>query len=123
MINTMNNPAPMDSLDPIGHPHVLAKKKVKAKPQTPLVYRLMILYRFVLALVGGYVLSALSAIAIAEVFIQQRASAAMSATLIAFCVYCGAFIWVFMVQKTLKASLGIMVPSLVLLLLIKWLGN
>lgn len=97
--------------------------KKKAKAETPIRYRLMILYRFVLAVVGGYVLAALSAVGIAELFIEQRASAAMSATLIAFCVYCGAFIWVFMVQKTLKASLGIMLPCLALWLLLKLLGN
>jgi hypothetical protein len=117
----MNHPAPLDSFDKMSSPRGNAKKK--AKPETPLSYRFMIFYRFVLALVGGYILSALSAMAIAEVFIEQRASAAMSATLIAFCMYCAAFIWVFMVQKTLKASLGIVISSILLWVLVKFLGN
>ena len=117
----MNQPAPLDSFDQMKSPRVSAKKKAKA--QTPLSYRLMILYRFILALVGGYVLSALSAMVIADIFVEQKANAAMSATLIAFCLYCGAFIWVFMVQKTLKASLGIVVPSILLWILIQFLGN
>lgn len=117
----MNNPAQLDSFDPMSSPRVNVKKKTK--PATPLSYRLMILYRFVLALVGGYILAALSAMCIADLFSATPANAAMSATLIAFCVYCGAFIWVFMVQKTVKASLGIIVPSMLLWILIQFLGN
>jgi hypothetical protein len=49
-------------------------------------------------------------------------NAAMSATLIAFCLNCAAFIWVFMVQKTLKATLGIAVPCIALYALLKFLG-
>lgn len=47
----------------------------------------------------------------------------MSATLVAFLLHTTAFIWVFMVNKTLKATLGIVVPCLVLFALIKILGN
>lgn len=117
----MNHPAPLDSFEQMDRPRVSAKKKTKAA--TPLSYRFMILYRFILALLGGYILSALSAIVIAELFAEQPANAAMSATLIAFCLYCSAFIWVFMVQKTVKASLGIIVPSVLLWILIQFLGN
>lgn len=83
----------------------------------------MIFYRFVLAILGGYLLSALSAMLIAQTFAEYRSSAAMAATLIAFSVYCAAFIWVFMVNKTLKASLGILLPCLILFLIYKSLGN
>lgn len=117
----MNTPLHVDRFEPIHDPRVKRPKKVK--PATPFSYRFMIFYRFVLALVGGYILSALSAICIAELFVANPASAAMSATLIAFCVYCTAFIWVFMVQKTVKASLGIVIPSLVLWLIVQFLGN
>ena len=60
----------------------------KARKDTPslLTYRLMIFYRFALALVGGYVVAMLSAIVIADVFSEDRGSAAMSATLIASAV-------------------------------------
>lgn len=117
----MNHPTPLDSFEQMNRPRANVKKKVKAA--TPLRYRLMILYRFVLALVGGYILSALSAIVIADLFSATPANAAMSATLIAFCLYCSAFIWVFIVQKTLKATLGVVLPSLVLWVLIQFLGN
>jgi hypothetical protein len=57
-----------------------------------------------------------------ESFIANPLNAAMSATLIAFCLNCAAFIWVFMVQKTLKATLGIAVPCIALYALLKFLG-
>lgn len=96
----------------------------KRKESAPLLaYRLMIFYRFALALVGGYVLASLSAMLIAQYFMDYRASAAMSATLIAFALNAAAFIWVFMVNKTLKASLGIILPCLVLFALLKAVGN
>ncbi len=86
-----------------------------SKTNSPVLsYRLMIFYRFALALVGGYVLAMLSAIVIAEVFREDRGSAAMSATLVAFTLWACAFIWVFMVNKTLKATLGIVLPALCL---------
>lgn len=101
-------------------------RKAFAKPkekQSTLFYRLMIFYRFALALIGGYVISMLSAIVIAEVFTADRGSAAMGATIVAFLLWTAAFIWVFMVNKTLKASLGIILPSLILFVIYKLLGN
>lgn len=96
----------------------------KLKKQASLMpYRFMIAYRFVLALIGGYVLASLSAIMIAHHFAEYRGSAAMSATLIALTLWACAFIWVFMVNKTLKASLGIIIPSLALYVMYKLLGN
>ena len=86
-------------------------------------YRFMIFYRFALALIGGYVLASLSAVVIAQSFAESRASAAMSATLVAFTLWACAFIWVFMVNKTLKASLGIILPSIFLFVIYKFLGN
>lgn len=96
--------------------------KIKTKPLL-LPYRFMVFYRFALALIGGYILASLSAIVIAQIFEAHRSSAAMSATLIAFSLHCGAFIWVFMVNKTLKASLGIIIPSIILFIIYKCLGN
>lgn len=113
----------------MNHPHldvaVATSTKlpsVKAKPAL-LRYRVMIAYRFLLASFGGYALASLCAILIAQTFADYRASAAMAATLIAFTVQCAAFIWVFMVNKTLKASLGILLPSLVLFCIYTFLGN
>lgn len=101
-----------------------AKQTKKIKTQSSLFnYRLMIFYRFALALIGGYALAYLTAISVAQFFAEQRGEAAMSATLIAFTVWAGAFIWVFMVNKTLKATLGIAIPALVLFFICKFLGN
>lgn len=119
----MNHSTSLDAVEPIQTPRVKTPKKTKVKNETPLQYRLMIVYRFILALVGGYALAALSAIAIAEFFREQPANAAMSATLVAFCIQAAAFIWVFMVQKTLKASLGIVIPTILLWLMIHFIGN
>ncbi|MFC6051976.1 hypothetical protein A6M14_08560 [Acinetobacter sp. Ac_877] len=96
--------------------------KTKAKPSI-FTYRLMIFYRFALALVGGYALATLSAIVIAQTFSEDRGNAAMSATLVAFTLWACAFIWVFMVNKTLKASLGIIIPSILLFTVYYFLGN
>lgn len=94
----------------------------KTKPLF-LYYRFMIFYRFALAVLGGYCLSALSATVIAQVFVADKTNAAMSATLIAFCIYCGSFIWVFMVNKTWKVSAGIILPTLLLWAVYKFLGH
>ena len=88
-------------------------KKSKAQPNIVL-YRFMILYRFILAGLGGYILAALGAMFVAQFFSDARSSAAMSATMIGFLLQTCAFIWVFMVNKTLKATLGIVIPSILL---------
>ncbi|MCL6246792.1 hypothetical protein M5F00_02755 [Acinetobacter sp. ANC 4945] len=97
----------------------------KTRKDTPslLTYRLMIFYRFALALVGGYVVAMLSAIVIADVFSEDRGSAAMSATLIAFILWSCAFIWVFMVNKALKATLGIVIPAVCLYAIYMMMGS
>ena len=117
----MNNPTGLDVSTSVPI-HSQPKKTVTTLNQ----YRIMIFYRFVLAFVGGYALSALSAlsaIVIAQYFAEYRASAVMSATLVAFCVYCATFIWIFMVKKTVKATLGIVLPCLILFALYKMMGN
>lgn len=117
----MMNSTQADNLVITNSAQQLNKKLVKSK-QNLMAYRLMIAYRFALAGIGGYALAALSAMLIAQVFSDYRASAAMSATLIAFCLQAGAFIWVFIVNKTLKATLGIVIPTLIIFLLLKFLG-
>ncbi len=47
----------------------------------------------------------------------------MGATIVAFLIWTAAFIWVFVVNKTLKASLGIILPSFILFVIYKLLGN
>lgn len=98
-------------------------RKKSKQISTPLTYRIMIAWRFALALVGGYIIAMYSSIVIAQCFAQYRASAAMSATLIAFTLHACAFIWVFMVNKTLKASLGIILPAFALYVLAQVIGT
>lgn len=118
----MMNTSQADELSSLTSPSkTTAKKSLKAKPHLT-TYRVMIAYRFALAAFGGYALAALSAMVIAQYFSDYRGSAAMSATLIAFILQAGAFIWVFMVNKTLKATLGIVIPTLILYIILKMLG-
>ncbi|MDQ8953285.1 hypothetical protein RFH42_09965 [Acinetobacter rudis] len=98
------------------------RKKVK-QLTTPLTYRIDVAWRFLLAVVGGYIIAMYSAMVIAELFMEYRTSAAMSATLIAFTLHACTFIWVFMVNKTLKASVGVILPALILFVLVKVLEN
>ena len=101
-------------------PVLTTKRNLRHTPL--LAYRLMISYRFLLAIVGGYALASYVAIVLAKVFAEQRADAVMSATLIAFCIYCAVFIWVFMVKNTLKASLGVLLPTLTLFIISMMIG-
>ena len=84
----MNSTTQIDAL--VHSEKVRPKPAKKKKVDTPVSYRLMVLYRFALALLGGYLLAALSALTIAKVFIANPVNAAMSATLIAFCLNCAA---------------------------------
>lgn len=118
----MMNTTPMDEPVILSEKKPSPKVKPKNTPKTVLFYRIMILYRFILATVGGYALATCAAMFIAQYFSEYRGSAAMSATLLAFTLQACAFIWVFMVNKTLKATLGIMIPTLILYLLLKMLG-
>lgn len=117
----MNSQTELDAISAsVSTPTVSARAK-----STPslFTYRVMIFYRFALAILGGYLLASLSAMVIGKFFADYRASAAMAATLLAFCIHCAAFIWVFMINKTLKASLGIFVPCIILLVIFKMMGN
>lgn len=118
----MNTPAPLDLSTATTLPQKTANKVRATKKGIPLRYRGMILYRFMLALFGGYALASLSAMFIARVFVQDRMSAALGATLTAFAIHCAVFIWVFMVNRTLKASLGVLLPCLVLFCALLVLG-
>ena len=73
----MNSTTQIDAL--VHSEKVRPKPAKKKKVDTPLSYRLMVLYRFALALLGGYLLAALSALTIAKVFIANPVNAAMSA--------------------------------------------
>lgn len=97
-------------------------KKYKVEPKSLLSYRMMIFGRFVLSMFGGYYLSAILAMCLSVFFVNEpiKASAVMAVTMLAFVIHCGVFIWVFMVNSTVKAWLGVIIPSIVLTL-IYWL--
>lgn len=117
----MNSQTEFDALATIVATPTLSSKSKKST--SLLQYRLIVLYRFILAIFGGYVLASLTAIVTAKTFADHRTSAVMAATLLAFSIHCAAFIWVFMVNKTLKASLGIILPCLILFIIHLALGN
>lgn len=117
----MNSP----NMDVTATAHVVTPKaptKLKAKPKM-LAYRFMIFYRFLLAALGGYVLASLAAIVIAQTFSEYDSSAAMSATFIGFTLQACAFIWVFIVNKTFKATIGIVLPTVLLYIIYLFLGQ
>ncbi len=102
------------------NPATKSKKKVQPKLTA---YRFMIFYRFMLAAFGGYALASYAAMLIAHYFSESQSSAAMSATMIGFLLQTAAFIWVFMVNKTLKATLGILIPAVLFYLAYQLLGK
>ncbi|WP_139851290.1 hypothetical protein [Acinetobacter pullicarnis] len=118
----MNNPAQLNVATATECMPRARATKTKKK-EVSLSYRGMIFYRFCLALFGGYAFASLSAMAIAQLFINDRVNAVMSATLLAFVLHCAVFIWVFMVNKTLKASLGVLVPCAVLFCILIFVGQ
>lgn len=107
----MINSPQMDTVAPEAPARPIRKTQVQPNL---VAYRLMILYRCLLAGFGGYVLAALSAMFMAHFFSDYRSSAAMSATMIGFTLQACAFIWVFMINKTLNATLGIVIPCILL---------
>lgn len=90
--------------------------KKKVAPSSLIRYRLMIFSRFVLAIFGGYYFAAIAAMLIGCLFSSEpsRANAVFSATMLAFVVHCILFIWIFMVNSTLKVWLGVIIPSLIM---------
>jgi hypothetical protein len=99
---------------------ISASKKGNASKQVdPSVlvrYRLMVFLRFVLAIFGGYYLAAITATVMGMAFVAEplKVNAVLSATMLAFIIYCAVFIGVFMVRSTLKAWMGVILPSLVM---------
>ncbi len=101
-------------------PKPSSKNKVKANM---LAYRGMILYRFITGgcwrLSTGYTGNDLDCPA----FYRQWKRCGHVRHLIGFSLNAAAFIWVFMVNKTLKATLGIAIPGVLLYIAYKLSGN
>ncbi|MYN14846.1 iron transporter [Pusillimonas sp. TS35] len=90
-------------------------------PGVPLSYRLNVASRAVLAIGGGYVLSALVAASLGAALPLPRIQAALAATLLAFVVHACFAIWVFCVGSTARAWLGWLVLVLAPALHVWWL--
>lgn len=90
--------------------------KKQAKSSSLLKYRLMIFSRFVLAIFGGYYFAAIAAMLVGFLCSSEpsRANAVFGATMLAFVVHCILFIWIFMVNSTLKVWLGVILPSILM---------
>ncbi|WP_311223806.1 MULTISPECIES: DUF3649 domain-containing protein [unclassified Acidovorax] len=70
--------------------------------------------RALAAIVGGYVLSALCATAMALWLPLARAEAVTTGALASFAVYAGAVVWVFAARSAGRAWVGLALPSAVL---------
>lgn len=81
-------------------------------------YRLAVASRAVAAIAGGYVLSALGAMAMALWLPLARAEAVITGTLASFAVYTCAVMWVFAARDAWRAWAGLAAPSVVLALVL-----
>ena len=95
-----------------------AAEPVKARTGTTLAYRLAVASRAVAAIVGGYGLSALVAMALALWLPLARAEAVITGTLASFVVYTCAVMWVFAARDAWRAWAGLAAPSALLALLL-----
>lgn len=68
--------------------------------------------RVLIALVGGYLLSALSAIAIATNLPGDKINSIITGLMCTFIIYTVTVIFVFAAKTTLRAGIGVLVPCL-----------
>ncbi|MGH6647908.1 DUF3649 domain-containing protein [Aquabacterium sp.] len=69
--------------------------------------------RALAAILGGYIVAALSTGALAVSLPGSRPEATLTATMLSFAVYAGAVIWVFSARSAWRAWLGLALPALV----------
>ncbi|MEW7851310.1 iron transporter [Massilia aurea] len=80
-------------------------------------YRLAVAVRSLVAIFGGYALSAACAIWLGHLLPalgMTRLDAVLTASMLAFVVHACAAIWVFAIAGTWRAAIGILVPAAVL---------
>jgi len=88
-------------------------------------YRWQIALRVAVAILGGYALANIAAIAFSYLLPMPKGDAVMTGILLSFAIYIGAIMWVFAVRSVHKAWLGLVIPSLflgTLALLLKFAG-
>lgn len=74
-------------------------------------HRWVVASRALAAILGGYVLAALSAAALAVFLPLSRADATLTGTMLSFLVYACAVVWVFAARTATRAWLGLLLPS------------
>ncbi|WP_095193848.1 DUF3649 domain-containing protein [Pseudomonas sp. Irchel 3A7] len=87
---------------------------MKAKPSLPVSYRLAVTSRVLAAVLGGYVITALSSVCLTLWVPMARAEAVVTGMMSSFVVYLLAVIWCFACRTAWRAWLGLIVPSLLL---------
>lgn len=84
-------------------------------------YRLGVASRSVTAIVGGYLLAALSTMLLSVCLPMARVEAVMTATLLSFAIYTCAVMWVFATGSALRAWLGLLIPGAVMAAILQWM--
>jgi hypothetical protein len=79
-----------------------------------LQYRLGVASRAIAAILGGYVVTALSTALLAVILPMVRIDAVLTATLLSFAVYTCAVLWVFAAGSAFRAWIGIVLPAALL---------
>jgi len=88
---------------------------MKPKKTLPLRYRLKVSSRILLALAGGYLLTAVANASLARMFAaggMLRTEAVMASAILGFIIYCVAVMWVFACREGYRAWAGILLPTL-----------
>ncbi|MBZ9785214.1 DUF3649 domain-containing protein [Pseudomonas sp. REP124] len=100
---------------------------MKAKRNTlPVSYRLAVFSRVLAAVLGGYVITALSSVCLTLWVPMARAEAVVTGMMSSFLVYLLAVIWCFACRTAWRAWFGLMVPALILAAaagLTYWMGR
>ncbi|NUT74497.1 DUF3649 domain-containing protein [Pseudomonas sp. C1C7] len=100
---------------------------MKAKRNTlPVSYRLAVFSRVLAAVLGGYVITALSSVCLTLWVPMARAEAVVTGMMSSFLVYLLAVIWCFACRTAWRAWLGLIVPALILATaagLTYWMGR
>ncbi|KAF0862987.1 DUF3649 domain-containing protein [Pseudomonas sp. LD120] len=82
----------------------------------PASYRLAVASRVCAALLGGYLLAALSSVCLTLLLPGPRVDAVLSGMLLSFVFYLLAVLWCFACRSAWQAWAGVLLPSLVLAL-------
>ncbi|MHC8355751.1 DUF3649 domain-containing protein [Pseudomonas sp. LB3P81] len=92
----------------------------------PVSYRLAVTSRVLAAVLGGYIVAALSSVSLSLWLPMARADAVVTGMMTSFLAYLCAVLWCFACRSAWQAWLGLIVPSLVLASvsgLAYWMGH